>query len=105
MSGYLIGLTVCLCLLTIVTRAFPFFFASKLEGNETMKLLGKRLAAYIMLLLVAYQVNPKTLEAYPFGWPAVVSLILVVIVHRLFHKPLLSMLIGTACYISINLYA
>lgn len=99
MTGYILWVTLVLFLLTVVTRTLPFLFASKLAGNEKMKRVGKQLAAYIMMLLVIYQINPASFTSHPFGWPHLVSLAIVVVIHLLFHKPLLSMLVGTISFI------
>ncbi len=102
MNHYILMVVLSLCLLTIVTRALPFMFTEKLSGNLKMQRLGKRLTAYIMMLLVIYEVNPASFQSYPFGLPALVSLMVVIIVHLLLHKPLLSMALGTTSFVILK---
>ncbi|MDF1677137.1 MAG: AzlD domain-containing protein [Legionellaceae bacterium] len=102
MNHYMLTVVLSLCLLAIVTRAFPFMFTGKLSGNLKMQRLGKRLTAYIMMLLVIYEVNPVSFQSYPFGLPALVSLLVVIIVHLLLHKPLLSMALGTTSFVLLK---
>lgn len=104
MHYYTLMIVVGLFLLTCVTRAFPFLFTAKLAGNEKLQVFGKRLAAYIMLLLVIYEITPQAFTVYPFGLPAIIGLIVVILSHLMFHKPLLSMALGTATYIFLNMH-
>ena len=102
MNYYIFTVLLSLFLVTIVTRAFPFMFASKISGNTRIQQLGKRLTAYIMVLLVIYEINPVSFQTYPFGIPALISLLLVLVVHLLLHKPLLSMILGTMSFIFLS---
>jgi branched-subunit amino acid transport protein AzlD len=102
MNTYTLTIVVSLSVLAITTRAFPFMFTAKLSGNVKMQALGKRLTAYIMMLLVIYEVNPVSFETYPFGLPALVSLLVVILAHLLLHKPLLSMILGTVSFVCLR---
>ena len=102
--SYMYWVILALSIVTIATRGLPFLLGAKLAENARLQVVGRRLAAYIMMLLVIYQVNPVSFIKYPFGWPAVLSLLTVVAVHRLWHKPLMSMLLGTVIYILIQQY-
>ncbi len=102
MNTYALTVVVSLCALAMITRAFPFMFTSKLAGNLKMQALGKRLTAYIMMLLVIYEVNPTSFETYPFGLPALLSLLVVIVAHLLLHKPLLSMILGTTSFVFLK---
>jgi branched-subunit amino acid transport protein AzlD len=104
MNAYILTIVVSLFCLTMLTRSFPFLFSEKLAGNTMMKVVGKRLTAYIMMLLVIYEINPVSFNAYPYGLPAMLSLLLVILVHLLLRKPLLSMLFGTLSFILLNLH-
>ncbi len=102
MNTYTLTIVLSLCALTLSTRAFPFLFTSKLTGNAKMQVLGKRLTAYIMLLLVIYEVNPTSFEFSPYGVPALLSLLMVIVAHLLLHRPLLSMILGTTCFVFLK---
>ncbi len=103
MNYYFLSITGVLFLLIIFTRSFPFLFSSMLAKSEKMQRVGKRLSAYIMLLLVIYEVNPNSFKTYPYGLPALFSLFVVLLAHLIFRKPLLSMVLGTVSFVWINL--
>jgi branched-subunit amino acid transport protein AzlD len=103
MNYYVILIVVSLFFLSLTTRALPFLFAAKLSGNARMQAVGRRLTSYIMMLLVIYEVNPVSFTTYPYAMPAMLSLLLVIVVHLLFHKPLLSMILGTTSFILLGL--
>ncbi|MDX2346590.1 MAG: AzlD domain-containing protein [Legionella sp.] len=104
MNYYTFTIVVSLFFLSIATRILPFLFTAQLSDNARMKSLGRKLTAYIMLLLVIYEVNPVSFEAYPFGLPAILSLCLVIFTHLFFKNPLLSMVLGTASFVLLNLH-
>ncbi|MCR9192251.1 MAG: AzlD domain-containing protein [Gammaproteobacteria bacterium] len=102
MSPYVFAVVTCLFVLTMLTRALPFLFAKQLSTNVKMQAVGRRLTAYIMMLLVLYEVNPGSFTHYPYAIPALLSLVVVTLVHLWLHKPLLSMLIGTTSFILLQ---
>jgi branched-subunit amino acid transport protein AzlD len=102
MNYYTLTVVFALFLLSIVTRVLPFMFTAKLSDNPRAQVFGKRLTAYIMVLLVIYEVNPVSFESYPFGLPAILSLLIVILSHLLLHKPLLSMVLGTTSFICLQ---
>lgn len=102
MNYYVPTVIGCLFCVAILTRALPFLFTSKLAGNTKMQAVGKRLSAYIMMLLVIYQVNLASFESYPFALPAMLSLLVVISAHVLFHRPLLSMILGTVSFVLLK---
>jgi branched-subunit amino acid transport protein AzlD len=104
MNYYIFSVIFALFIATIVSRALPFMFTSRLSGNKKIQLLGKKLSAYIMMLLVIYEVNPASFKLYPFALPAMLSLVLVALIHIFLKKPLLSMVVGTASFIFLQGY-
>jgi branched-subunit amino acid transport protein AzlD len=102
MNNYMLAVVLSLCALSIITRVLPFLFTARLSGNIKMQVLGKRLSAYIMMLLVIYEVNPASLKTYPFALPAMLSLLVVTLMHLFLHKPLLSMICGTVSFIILQ---
>lgn len=102
MNMYVFTIVMSLFILAIGTRALPFLFSKQLSGNARMQAVGRRLTAYIMLLLVIYEVNPVSFTSYPYAVPALLSLLAVIIVHLLWHKPLLSMVLGTVCFVFLQ---
>ena len=93
-------LTVSLALLIIVTRGLPFLMSGLITERVTQ--LGKLLPAYIMMLLVIYEVNLKTIMTPPYGLPAFVALGSVLIAHLWIKSTFLSLFVGTGCFIVLN---
>jgi len=81
MNTYIITVIMSLFILSMLTRALPFMFTKQLAGNIKMQVLGKRLSAYIMMLLVIYEINPVSFKTYPFAVPAILSLLVVILTH------------------------
>ena len=104
MNYYILMIVISLFILTVLTRALPFLFTEKLADNVKLKMFGKRLTSYIIMLLVIYEITPQAFTVYPFGLPALIGLLVVILVHLFLHKPLLSMILGTASYILLNMH-
>lgn len=102
MNQYIGTIVFCIFLSTVIGRGLPFVFASKLSGNKKIKVVGKKLTAYIMMLLVIYEINPATFKSYPFALPALISLLFVILAHLYIKKPLLSMVLGTTSYVILH---
>jgi branched-subunit amino acid transport protein AzlD len=98
MSSKIVIVAISLCLLSVITRALPFWFARFFKDNETLTHVGKALPAYVMMLLVVYEVKLDTLVIYPYALPSLLALLLVVIMQYWFRQVLLSMLVGTVSY-------
>lgn len=97
MTAYYWSITLALCTLIIITRMLPFFIGRYISAdfNKT----GKLLPAYIMLLLVIYEMDISTLTVPPYGMPAFLSLGGLLVVHLLFRITLLSLFTGTALFL------
>lgn len=85
--------------LSVVTRALPFLVANYM--GERFNRLGKYLPAYIMMLLVVYEINPATMHTYPYAIPALLSLTLLTLVHLWRRNSLISLMVGTFSYITL----
>lgn len=94
--------TSCLFVLSVVTRALPFVMKDLITPR--IDKLGKRLPAFIMMLLVVYEVNLNKIIEPPFGIPAFGALCLVVIVQLYFRKTFLSLFIGTIFYLILQMW-
>lgn len=103
MNTYLLGVTIGLCLLIIVTRALPFWFGRYFKDNEMLAYVGKALPAYVMMLLVLYEIKLDSFVVYPYALPALISLGIVVMMHIWLRQVLLSMSVGTASFILLKL--
>jgi len=74
-------------------------FAKYLQQNPRFQAIGRQLPAYIMLLLVIYEIGPNSFTHYPYGLPAVIALIIVSLSQYFFRQLLFSLFIGTVSYI------
>lgn len=98
MNLYILAVVTTLFLVTVITRFLPFIFTKQIAQNEKIKVLGPKLPAYIMLLLLIYQIHPAEAFKFPDILLPTISLTVVYISHKLIKKPLVSIILGTFCY-------
>lgn len=98
-SSYVL-ITILICALcTQITRWIPFLlFGGKREVPKLIRYLGTILPSAIMAVLVVYCLKSVRPLTYPYGLPELISCILVVVLHRLKGNTLLSIALGTVCY-------
>ncbi|MBC3898429.1 branched-chain amino acid transporter permease [Acetobacterium malicum] len=90
-------------LVTILTRSLPFlFFGGRKELPDTVSYLGTVLPAAIMIILVVFCLRNIGLSAYPFGLPELLSVAVVIIVHRTRKNVFLSISAGTGLYMVLT---
>lgn len=93
----LIIIVVSIC--TILLRAFPFLiFGGKKELPQTVQYLGKVLPPAIMAVLVVYCLRSVSLLEGNHGMPEFISVALVAGLHLWKKNILLSIGLGTVCY-------
>lgn len=86
-------------LVTCLTRGLPFLaFSGKQELPDWLRQLGNALPAAIMLILVVYCMRNTDFSSFPFGLAELISIAITVAVHLKKKSTLLSMAVGTACY-------
>lgn len=86
-------------IITILTRAFPFLlFGGKKEIPSVITTLGKLLPPAIMGILVIYCIKDVKLFSYPFGFPEWISIAVTILLHLWKRNVLLSISLGTICY-------
>lgn len=86
-------------LVTILIRFLPFIIFP--DGKETPKLIAyisKVLPYAIIGMLVIYCLKSVSILAFPHGLPELISIILVIGIHVWKRNSLLSISIGTICY-------
>ena len=84
---------------TLILRVLPFILFK--ENAPTPKIitdLGKYLPYAIMAMLVVYCLKEVTPISYPYGIPELISVAAVVLLHIWKRNTLLSIAIGTVCY-------
>lgn len=90
---------------TLITRLFPFLLFKK--GRSTPKFLqylGESLAPALFAMLVIYCLKDVQFLSTPHGLPELCSILVIVVIHIIFRKTLVSISVGTALYlILVNL--
>ncbi len=86
-------------LITMFTRAFPFMiFGGRKELPPKIEYLGKVLPMAVMGVLVVYCVKGVTVFHYPYGLPEGIGILIVSLLHLWKRNNLLSIGVGTICY-------
>ena len=90
---------VIVALVTALTRGMPYLlFGGKKEIPSTIKYLGTVLPASIMIILVVYCLRNIDITSFPFGLAELISVAFVAILQVIKKNTILSILLGTACY-------
>jgi branched-subunit amino acid transport protein AzlD len=93
----LIILTIAIC--TFLTRVFPFaLFGRHKEQPELIQYLGKLLPAAVIAILVVYCLKGVTFGQFSHFVPQFLAAVVVVLLHLWKRNNLLSIAVGTACY-------
>ena len=88
-----------IALVTMSTRFLPFLIFR--ENHQTPKIityLGKVLPCAIMGMLVVYCMKDVAFLAYPYGLPELIGCTVVAVLHIWKRNSLLSIGVGTVCY-------
>ena len=93
-------ITIAICALgTMATRFLPFLiFRANRPTPKYIQYLGRVLPSAIFSMLVVYCLKNVSLLTPSYGLPELISIAAVVLLHLLFRKMLLSISIGTVCY-------
>jgi len=89
-------ITLGISVIVYMTRAFPFFFANKLRESKLAQVLARSLPLAIMLLLTSYEVSKSTALT-----PALIGVAGTAFVHLLLKQPIISIVTGTALYVTL----
>ncbi len=86
-------------IVTALTRAIPYLiFGRKNKIPDILNYLGKILPGSIMVILVMYCLRSINFKSFPFGFPELISVLIIVILQIFKKNTFLSVFIGTACY-------
>jgi len=86
-------------IMTMLTRGLPYIlFGSKKEPPKIVSYLGSVLSPAIMIILVVYCLRDIKPTVFPYGLAELISVSLVVIMQLWKKNILISILLGTACY-------
>ena len=92
-------LVVTVALMTMLTRFLPFLiFGGKRRTPSFVTHLGKVLPCAIMGMLVIYCMKDISFISAPYGFPEIISCIIVALLHIWKRNSLLSIGAGTVCY-------
>lgn len=94
---YSLILIAVMSLMTQLLRFLPFAVFAK-GTPKPILYLGKVLPPAIMAMLVVYCLKNTDFTGVSHGIPEIVSVFLVVVLHKWKHNTLLSILGGTVCY-------
>lgn len=96
---YSIAIIAVVAICTLLTRAFPFLvFAGKREVPQIIRYLGGVLPPAIMAILVVYCLKNVNFFSANHGIPDLIASLLVIALHLWKKNTLLSIGIGTVCY-------
>lgn len=82
---------------TVLTRALPFI-AFRKKTPDVVLYLGRVLPAAVMGMLVVYCLRNARALGHTHALPEIISVVLVILLHKWKHNTLLSILCGTVCY-------
>lgn len=94
---YTFWMVVVIAAVTALLRFLPFAIFRK-HTPEPILYLGRVLPYAVMATLVVYCLKGVVFTAAPYGIPEVVSIAMVVVLHKWKHNTLLSILGGTLVY-------
>ncbi len=86
---------------TFITRALPFVLLKRVADHPLLIFLGRFLPPMLMVLLLLYSIKNENFLSRGF-LPELISLSAVFILHVLLRNPLVSILGGTALFMSIS---
>ena len=98
-SMYAFTMILIIALVTAALRFIPFLI---FNGNKPIprfvEYLGRVLPYSIMAMLVVYCLKGISFRKAPFGLPEIISVVIVVVLHIWKRNTLLSIIVGTVCY-------
>ena len=101
-NTYLILSISVIAVITAALRFIPFaVFSANRKTPNIILYLGKYLPYSIMAMLVVYCLKSVNLLVSPFGLPELIGVLVVVLLHIWKRNTLLSIAVGTACYMML----
>lgn len=84
---------------TVITRFLPFYiFSPNKPTPRFVKYLGAILPPAIFSLLVVYSLRNIDITTYNYGFPELISILVIILLHLFKKNMLLSIAGGTICY-------
>lgn len=102
-TAYLIAFIAVATAATFATRVIPFLFLSRHHDHPLLRYIGRYLPAAVMALLVmVFLIRSGNWHAPAFGADALIPCAVVVLLHLWRRNALLSIVAGTAIYMTIQ---
>ena len=103
-SSYMLGAIIVMTLVTMATRFAPFLIFTSEKTPPVITYLGKVLPFALMGMLVVFCYKGTNFETIA-GWlPGLIAGVIVVAVHLFKRNTLLSIAVGTICYMMLLQY-
>lgn len=97
--GYALKALLAMSAATFLTRVFPFLLPRRYKDSEHLRYIGAMLPPAVMLLLVLYCLKGTQFTTPPYGFAELLSVAVVVALHLWKRHALVSIGLGTACYV------
>lgn len=97
-STYALSAILTMAAVTALLRFFPFLVMGNKKTPAYVEYLGKVLPYAVMAMLVVYCLKGIDFTNAPFALPEIISVCVVVGLHVWKRNTLLSIVVGTACY-------
>lgn len=92
-------LILCMSIVTMFTRFISFFiFGGEKKVPDSVVYLGKYLQPAIITMLIVYCLKDIKFNVVPYGGPELFCIALVFLIQYFKKNTLLSILLGTICY-------
>ncbi|MDX2357555.1 AzlD domain-containing protein [Dietzia sp. PP-33] len=102
-TGYLLAGLGVMFVVTMALRAAPFVALTRLRDSQVVRYLGRTMPAGVMVVLVVYTLRDTTADLG--SWlPAFTALALTLAVHLVFRRAALSIVLGTATYMVLQVW-
>lgn len=85
---------------SFLARFVPFFIFAK-RTPRVVEYLGRVLPSAIIAMLIVYCLRNVSLDSAPYGLNELIAVAVVAVVHILFKIPVLSIVLGTLCYMAL----
>lgn len=98
-TTYAVAIIAIVAVCTFATRLFPFLvFGRKGEPSPMIRFLGKALPPAVMAILIIYCLKNVDFLLPASVLPQLISILLVILLHLWKRNNLLSIGLGTVCY-------
>lgn len=99
-TGHALALIAIMAVVTAAIRFAPFVLFQK-KTPKAILFLGEVLPYSVMAMLVVYCLKDIKLLSGSHGLPELIAVLVVVGLHKWKHNTLLSILVGTICYMAL----